>query len=92
MDKPTIYQIKIKGHLDDTWAEWFEGLTFANDPNGEAVISGSLPDQAALQGILNRISSLGLTLISVNSIQEENKDSEQKDKLETDNSESGLSE
>ena len=59
MDKPTIYQIKIKGHLDKDWAEWFEGLTFANDPNGEVVISGSLPDQAALQGILNRISSLG---------------------------------
>ena len=61
MDKSTRYQIRVKEHIDDTWAEWFEGLTFAHDPNGEAVISGSLPDQAALQGILNRISSLGLT-------------------------------
>jgi hypothetical protein len=66
MDNPTFYRIRVKGHLDASLADWFEGLTISNLENGEATLSGSLPDQAALHGILNRISSLGLTLISVN--------------------------
>ena len=70
MDKPTIYQIKIKGHLDEALASWFDGLTVSNMEEGDALLSGSLTDQAALQGVLNRISSLGLTLISVNAVTE----------------------
>jgi len=66
MDKPTFYQIKVKGHLDDTLASWFDDLTVSNKDNGDALLSGQLPDQAALQSVLNRISSLGLVLISVN--------------------------
>jgi hypothetical protein len=66
MDKLTFYQIKVSGHLDDTWADWFEGMTITNLDTGEAQLSGYIPDQAALHGVLNRISSLGLTLISVN--------------------------
>lgn len=71
MDKPTIYQIRIKGHLDATWAEWFEGLTISNLEGGEALLSGNLPDQSALQGILKRISDLGMALISMNAVSEE---------------------
>lgn len=70
MDNPTIYQIRVKGHLDATWAEWFEGLVTSNLESGEALLSGNLPDQSALQGILKRISDLGLTLISVNAVSE----------------------
>ncbi|MEW6404021.1 MAG: hypothetical protein AB1649_19675 [Chloroflexota bacterium] len=92
MDKPTFYQIKVKGHLDDTLAGWFEGMTISNPEDGDALLSGRVPDQAALQGILNRISNLGLTLISVNSTNEENKDLEQQDKHEADNGESAISE
>jgi len=66
MDKPMFYQIKVKEHLDETWSEWFEGLNISNLEGGEASITGYLPDQAALHGILNRINSLSLTLISVN--------------------------
>ena len=72
MDKPTNYEIKIKGHLDNTWADWFNGLMISNLDSGEAVLSGDLPDQAALFGILNRINNLSLVLISVNSIPEQN--------------------
>ena len=68
MDKPTFYQIKVKGYLDDTWAEWFEGLTVSNLEDGDALLSGQLPDQAALHGILKRIGSLSLTLIAVNAV------------------------
>ena len=71
MDKHIFYQIRIKGHLDDTMAGWFEGLTISNQEDGDSVFSGPLVDQAALQGVLNRISSLGLTLISVNALPEE---------------------
>ena len=72
MDKPNYYEIKIKGQLDKTMIDWFEGLTVSNQEGGDAILAGYLPDQAALQGILNRISSLGLTLISVNAVPEEN--------------------
>jgi hypothetical protein len=71
MDKPTFYEIRVKGHLDDTLAGWFDGLTFSNLEEGDALLSGPLPDQAALQGLLKRISNLGLTLVSVNTVTEE---------------------
>jgi hypothetical protein len=70
MDESNFYEIRVKGHLDDTWADWFEGITVSNEEGGEAILSGSIPDQAALQGILNRISSLGMVLISVNPVRE----------------------
>ena len=72
MDKPNYYEIKIKSQLDKTMIDWFEGLTVSNQEGGDAIIAGHLPDQAALQGVLNRISSLGLTLISVNAVPEGN--------------------
>ncbi|HRQ42656.1 MAG TPA: hypothetical protein PLD25_32485 [Chloroflexota bacterium] len=71
MDKSTFYLIRVKGHLDDALAAWFEDLTISNQEDGDAILSGSLPDQAALQGVLNRISNLSLTLISVNAMSDE---------------------
>ena len=68
MDKHTFYQIKVKSHLDNTLAGRFDDLTITNLKDGDTLLSGLLPDQAALQGVLNRISSLGLALISVNAI------------------------
>jgi hypothetical protein len=66
MDKPTYYEIKVKGHLDQSWAEFFPQISISNQENGEALLIGNLPDQAALQGVLNRIGDLGLILVSVN--------------------------
>jgi hypothetical protein len=71
MEEPTDYQIKIKSHLDDTLAGWFDGMTVSNLEEGDTVLTGPLPDQAALQGILMQISNLGLILISVNALPEE---------------------
>jgi len=65
-NKPYVYEIRIDGHLSEHWSDWFEGLTICNDPDGEAVLSGSFNDQAALFGILTKIHFLNLTLISVN--------------------------
>jgi len=70
MDKPTVYQIRVKGHLDEIWTTWFEGLTITNLEIGEALLSGHLPDQAALYGVLYQINNLGLILISVNEVSE----------------------
>jgi hypothetical protein len=60
-----IYQIRVRGHLSDEREEWFGGLTIENQPNGEALISGPVADQAALHGLLIRIRDLGLPLLSV---------------------------
>ena len=65
MDKSCIYVIRVEGHLADRWSDWFEGLAIHNDLNGETTLSGSVTDQAALFGVLNKIQALNLTLISV---------------------------
>ncbi len=61
------YEIRLKGHLDARWAEWFDGLTITLEENGSTLLSGPLADQAALHGILKKVRDLGLTLLSVNS-------------------------
>ncbi len=58
------YSIRVKGHLDDRWSDWF-GLTVTNLDSGDAVLFGPVADQAALHGILARIRDLNITLISV---------------------------
>ena len=59
------YEIHIKGHLSANWSDWFDGLTVTNLEGGEPLISGALPDQAALYGVLNRMYTLNLTLLEV---------------------------
>lgn len=59
------YQICIKGHLDERWMRWFEGLKVTQLSNGRTIISGPVVDQAELHGLLNRIRDLGLELISL---------------------------
>jgi hypothetical protein len=62
---PEYYEIKIKGQLDQRWSEWFAGLTLTYLEGNMTLLSGSLYDQAALHGLLERIRDLNLTLISV---------------------------
>jgi hypothetical protein len=59
------YQMRVRGHLETEWAEWFDGLTIVNEPNGEATLTGPVRDQAALNGLLNKVFGLNLELISV---------------------------
>jgi hypothetical protein len=61
------YEIKIKGNLDQSWSESFAGLKLTYLEGDETLLSGPLPDQAALHGLIERIRDLNLTLISVTS-------------------------
>jgi hypothetical protein len=64
-DSIKIYEIKIRGRLEDHWTDWFEGLVLAYEDDGTTTIQGPFPDQAALHSILLKIRDLNLTLISV---------------------------
>ncbi len=59
------FEIHIKGHLARDWAEWLECMQMCCLENGEMILSGALPDQAALMGILNKLNRLNLTILSV---------------------------
>ena len=75
---PEYYEIKIKGHLNDHWEPWFEGMNLKYETDGEeqyTLISGPVADQPALHGLLAKIRDLNLTLISVRRISPENSDS-----------------
>jgi len=65
----SVFQIRLQGLLDDRWAEWFDGLRIIPQPDGTTVLSGPVADQAALQGLLRRIADLGMTLLSVNTLE-----------------------
>ena len=64
-----LYEIRVKGHLDQRWSVWFDGMTITNVENGDTIISGSLLDQAALHSLLVKVYNLNLTLISVSRIE-----------------------
>ncbi len=64
---PEYYEIKIKGHLDSRWSDWFAGLRLTQLEGDETLLAGLLPDQAALHGLLERVRDLNLRLISVSS-------------------------
>ncbi len=67
--QPTIYRIRIGGHLSRQWAEWFEGLTLTREENGDTLLTGPVTDQAALYGLLRKVRDLGMPLISVNRVE-----------------------
>jgi hypothetical protein len=69
--KAQSYEIRFSGHLDSTRAQMFNGLEMIQDPSGETVLTGEILDQAALHGVLNRIRDLGLPLLSVNRLSQD---------------------
>ena len=72
LDRPATYEIKVPGHLDESWSDWAGGMTITVEHGGDGppvtTLTGTV-DQAALQGLLRRLYSLGLPLISVNLVE-----------------------
>jgi hypothetical protein len=78
IDKPNTkapyYEIRLKGHLEARWADWFDGMAITLAEDGSTLLSGTLADQAALHGILKKVRDVGLTLLSVNCVEPDNKE------------------
>lgn len=65
MMKQMRYQIRVLGHLDPEWQDWFDGLTITHTEQGETVLTGLLVDQAAVHGVLSRLYDLGFPLLEL---------------------------
>ena len=63
--EPGLYEIRIKGHLDNRWTDWFGGLTITLEDNGDTLLTGPVIDQAALYGLLKKVRDLGMPLLAV---------------------------
>lgn len=66
--RPTIYEIRIGGHLDTTWSDWFPGMAVRPEESGDTLLTGPVADQAALHGLLRRVRDLGVPLLSINQV------------------------
>ena len=64
---PTRYHIRVKGHLDLSWSDWFEGLKISYESDEITDLFGIITDQAKLFGILTKLHNLNMQLLSVNS-------------------------
>ena len=62
---PPCYEIRLRGHLDSQWTDWFGGLTITMEEDGTTLLTGPVIDQAALHGLLKKVRDMGLPLISV---------------------------
>ena len=67
-DTVEIYEIKIQGHLDTKWSEWFYGLTINHEPDGNTTLNGPLADQIVLHSVLDRLRDMNLPLLSLKQI------------------------
>jgi hypothetical protein len=66
-----IYQIRVRGILDEKWSDWFDGFTISPQADDETLLAGPVTDQAALRGLLAKIRDLGLPLLSVERVKSE---------------------
>ncbi len=66
--EPGLYEIRIKGHLNGRWADWFGGLVITLEENGDTRLTGPVVDQAALHSLLRKVRDLGMPLLSVNRV------------------------
>jgi hypothetical protein len=68
-NQPPCYEIRLLGHLDRQWTDWFGGMTITHEKDGTTLLSGPVADQAALHGLLKKVRDLGMPLVSVSPIE-----------------------
>ena len=66
---PMVYHIRLEGHLDDQWTDWFGGMSIMLEENGNTLLIGPVVDQAALFGLLKKVRDVGIPLISLNRVE-----------------------
>jgi hypothetical protein len=81
-DAPGLYEICIQGHLDNSWASWFDGLTITLEESGETRLTGAIVDQAALHSLLRKVRDLAMPLLAVRRIEPGSAGTSAIDKLE----------
>jgi hypothetical protein len=64
-----VYHIRIQGHLSPRWETWFDPMSISLDANGESLLTGPVVDQAALHGLIRKLSDLGLPLLSITRVE-----------------------
>jgi hypothetical protein len=73
-DRPTVYQITLKGQLSGAWADWFGGMSVTLTEDGDTLLTGAVTDQAALHGLLKKVRDLGLPLLSLQCVAPDQRD------------------
>jgi len=76
-DKPGTYQVRVRGMLDEKWTSWFDGFTITPQMDDECLLTGRVTDQAALYGLISKIGSIGLPLLSVHRVMGEEQPSDE---------------
>ena len=66
--RPAVYQLRVVGLLDQHWSPWFGGLTVRHEDDGTTSLTGAVADQAELHGLLTKVRDLGITLVSVTTL------------------------
>ncbi len=69
MGQSVVYQIRLRGHLDRDWTDWFGGLSITLEEDGNTLLTGPVMDQSALHGLLKKVRDLGMPLLSVNQVE-----------------------
>lgn len=64
-EEPPVYDIRLKGHLDRRWEDWFTGMTIRLEDNGDTILKGPIADQAALHGLLRKVRDIAMPLLSI---------------------------
>ena len=57
-------EIRVRGRIDQSWSDWIGGLAISYTEQGDTVLTGKVRDQAALYGLLEKLSNVGMQLLS----------------------------
>jgi hypothetical protein len=62
-------EIRLRSQIDEHWSEWFEGLALTHTAEGDTILNGQVADQSALHGLLAKLRDLGVSILSVNTVE-----------------------